>query len=550
MNGGILEVLGGIGLFLLGMAVMTQGLNSLAGESLRSTLTRFTKTPLTGTFTGMVITALVQSSSATTVMAVGFVGAGLLSFPQALGVIFGANIGTTATGWMVALWGFTFSLKSVALPMLFVGSMLRLFGSKRIASAGFALAGFGAVFIGIAMLQSGMEGYKDTFSPESFPPDTILGRFLLVLLGFAITLVTQSSSAGVAAAITAVHVGNISLSQAAAMVIGMDVGTTVTALVASMGGNVHARRTGWSHVVYNVITGVAAFCLLPIYIRGLGSFAPEIQQSNPEIALVTFHSLFNILGVIVILPFTRSFAALIIRLVPGDESKLTERLDASLLKQPQVAIENLLVTLRDVSQLVFRSLASLLSSPESRNLAWARMDEADRAIDETRRYLNRINDPISVESGFRQKVAALHILDHLTRLIARIRKLGRLEAVLSEVELSMIIAKLARLLERGLAETDTIGDTNRELKQLWIEIDLKSDRYRHEAIERTVKGQVKVEELIAQLDAIRWLQRITQHALRITHYLSLPSAAAIQHVALEQVKDVIEEVSGSSDGKV
>ncbi len=520
MNGGVLEVLGGIGLFLLGMAVMTQGLNSLAGESLRTTLTRFTKTPLTGTLTGIVITALLQSSGATTVMAVGFVGAGLLTFPQALGIIFGANIGTTATGWIVALWGFTFSLRSVALPMLFIGSMLRLFGRKRLASAGFALAGFGAVFIGIAMLQSGMEAYKDTFTPASFPPDTIVGRFLLLLLGLAITLITQSSSAGVAAAITAVHVGNVSLPQAAAMVIGMDMGTTVTALFAAMGGNVQARRTGWSHVVYNVISGIAAFCILPLYMRAVDAFAPELRLSNPEIALVMFHSLFNILGVIAILPFTQSFAALVIRLVPGGKSKLTERLDPSLLKQPQVAIENVLITLRDVSQLVFASLASLLTLPEGRKIAWGRIDEAALAIDEIRSYLTRINDPVAVESGFLQKVAALHILDHLTRMIARIRKLGRLEAVLSEAELSTIIAKLASLLDRRLAETDKIGDTNRELKQLWTEIDLRSDRYRHEAIERTVQGKVKLEELIAQLDAIRWLQRITQHALRITHYLS------------------------------
>ncbi len=520
MSGGILEVLGGIGLFLLGMAVMTQGLNSLAGESLRNTLTRFTKTPLTGTLSGMIVTALVQSSSATTVMAVGFVGAGLLSFPQALGIIFGANIGTTATGWIVALWGFTFSLKSIALPMLFVGSMLRLFGSKRIASIGFSLAGFGAVFIGVSMLQSGMEGYKDTFSPESFPPDTIFGRFLLVLLGIAITLVTQSSSAGVAAAITAVHVGNISLSQAAAMVIGMDVGTTFSTLLASSGGNIHARRTGWSHVIYNIITGVVAFALLPFYMSSLNTFAPSFQQNNPEIALVAFHTSFNLGGVIAILPFTRGFAALIIRLVPGGESKLTERLDASLLKQPQVAIESVVVTLKEVSQLCFTSLATLLSSPEGKREAWERIDESDRAVVEVRTYLNRINDPVSVESGFRQKVSALHILDHLTRMIARTRKLGHLEAVLSELELSTIIARLANLLERSLSNSEEIANTNQELKQLWTDIDLRSDRYRQDAIERTAKGNAKAEELAARLDAIRWLQRITQHALRITHYLS------------------------------
>ncbi|MEQ1827878.1 MAG: Na/Pi symporter [Pirellula sp.] len=537
MNLGILEVLGGIGLFLLGMAVMTDGLNRLAGESLRRTLSRFTKTPWTGTLTGMIVTALIQSSSATTVMAVGFVGAGLLTFPQALSIILGANIGTTATGWVVALFGFTFSLKNIALPLLFLGALLRMGRVSWVVSTGYAISGFGAVFIGIGMLQHGMEAYKDMISPEIFPPDTIVGRLQLLLMGIAITLVTQSSSVGVATAITAVHVGSISLSQAAAIVIGMDIGTTVTALLASLGGNVNARRTGWSHVIYNVITGIAAFVLLPLYMVMLTTWAPAIQRSSPELALVGFHSLFNTLGVLIVLPITMQFAAFVTYIVPGGESRLTERLEPSLLKHPQIAIENVLVSLRDVSQVVFSSLAKLLTSRESEKEAWARLDEAAQAVDTTRLFLNLINDPIAVEKGFYQKVVALHLLDHLARLIVRIRKQGRLQAVLSAVSLTDQIVQLASLLSRDLSSPAVRIETNDLLKKFWAEIELESDRFRHEAIERTVQKEERVEELISRLDGVRWLQRITYHSLRIAHYLSLEAIASKSHESIENLDD-------------
>lgn len=539
MNAGILEVFGGVGLFLLGMSVMTEGLHRLAGESLRRTLSKFTKTPFTGTLTGMIVTALIQSSGATTVMAVGFVGAELLTFPQALGIIFGANIGTTATGWIVALWGFTFSLKNIALPMLFIGALLRMVRVKEIAAIGYAIAGFGAVFIGIGMLQHGMEEYKDLLTPEIFPPDTLIGRFLLLMLGLAITLVTQSSSVGVAVAITAVHVGNISLTQAAAMVIGMDIGTTVTALLASLGGNVNARRTGSAHVVYNVVTGMAAFTFLPLFIYGIAVWAPMIQKSNPEIVLVAFHSLFNVLGVLVVLPFTNQFAALITRIIPDEKNKLSERLEPSLLKQPQVAIENVLDTLREISNVVFSSLASLLTSPDSGKNAWKRLDEAVHAINKTRTYLNQINDPVAVEKGFQQKVVALHLLDHLARLIARIRKPGRLEVVRSDEHLAASVVQLAKLLGQTLSETESNSDTYPALKQLWSKIELEGDRYRREAIEHTVKGMASVEKMMLQLDGVRWLQRVTYHALRIVHYLFAKSIISTENEETEQLEDEV-----------
>jgi phosphate:Na+ symporter len=522
MSGGWLEVIGGIGLFLLGMAVMTEGLQRLAGEWLRGALKSFTKTPFSGVLTGMVVTALVQSSGATTVMAVGFVGARLLTFPEALGIIFGANVGTTATGWIVALWGFTFSLRTLALPLLFVGAMLRLLRVHPWTAVGFAMAGFGAVFVGVAMLQFGMETYKEALTPEHFPPDTAWGRSLLLLMGLGITLITQSSTAGVAAAITAVHVGNMSLSQAAAMVIGMDIGTSVTAVLAALGGNVGALRTGLSHLVFNGITGLVAFVGLPLYLQGLSAVLPSLTNSHPELALVLFHSLFNLLGVIAILPVSKPFARWIERLVPSKSSLLSERLEPSLIKQPQAAIESVLITLQEISQLVFASISRLLSAnevPDSNRAAWSSIHEAHEGLEQVREYLNRINDPVAVEAGFRQKVRALHVLDHLSRLVVRVSKGGRLEAVTNDSQLSSISQRVAQVLDHS-AGSGTLGDAFRCLRELSAEIDQQGERLRHQAIQTTATGQASLAGLTHQLEAIRWLQRVAHHAMRITYYFA------------------------------
>ena len=152
----IATLLGGLGLFLLGMIVMTDGLNGLTGHRMRRTLLRFTRSPTSGVVTGALTTAVLQSSSATTVAAVGFVSAGLLTFSQALGIVFGANIGTTATGWLVALLGFKLQLAELFMPVIFLGAVCHLFGRGRIAAIGLAAAGFGLILVSVAMLQHGM----------------------------------------------------------------------------------------------------------------------------------------------------------------------------------------------------------------------------------------------------------------------------------------------------------------------------------------------------------------------------------------------------------
>jgi len=214
MYEGIFQTMGGLGLFLLGMVIMTNGLKGLAGDVMQQTLARFTHNPTSGAITGAATTAVLQSSSATTVAAIGFVSASLLTFPQALGIVFGANIGTTITGWLVALIGFKFKLTSIVSPLVLVGVLIHLFGRGKAASFGLALAGFSMIFVAITFLQGVMQGLEGMVTPDDFPADTIMGRLKLVAIGIAVTLITQSSSAGVATALAAVHVGTISFPQA------------------------------------------------------------------------------------------------------------------------------------------------------------------------------------------------------------------------------------------------------------------------------------------------------------------------------------------------
>ena len=334
MNILIVQALGGLGLFLLGMIIMTDSLRNLAGDAMRKLLLRFTHTPLSGAITGTIATAILQSSSATTVAAVGMVGAGLMGFAEALGIIFGANIGTTIKGWFVVLLGFKLQIGLMLMPLILVGALLRLFAKDRWASIGMAIAGFGLVFVGIYLIQQGMTDVQKFVTPENFPDDTFVGRIQLLLLGILFSAVTQSSSAGVAVTLTALFSGAINFPQGAALVIGMDVGTTVTAALATIGGTVGSRRTGLSHVIYNCFTGIGALFLITPYVLLWQWLGPDILKNNAEIVLIAFHTSFNVLGVIIVLPLTRQFACLIKRLIPNTEPAYTDSLDKTLLHDP------------------------------------------------------------------------------------------------------------------------------------------------------------------------------------------------------------------------
>jgi len=531
----ILQTLGGLGIFLLAMLVMTEGLRGLAGDSLHDWLTLFTRSPASGALTGTAATGLLQSSSATIVATVGFVAAGLLTFPQALGIVMGANVGTTITGWLVAIFGFKLKLGMAAMPLILLGMLLHILGRHRLAEAGKAIAGFGLIMIGIGLMQSGMVGFEGMVTPASFPPDTLVGRLLLVGIGIIITLVTQSSSAGVAMAMTALSVGAINFPQAAAMVIGMDVGTTVTAIIAAIGSSEAARRTGFSHTIYNIFTAVGALLLLSPYIGFLDSYMPRLVGDSPAFALVGFHTLFNLVALMVGLPLAGKFARLMEFLVPERDTGLARRLDKRLFAEPRAAYVALEATLREEFSYMLNAVELRLKSgvfPADPPPSVVYQD-----LQDTRDFLDEMNrgevDPGS-ESDRRKKrksikkrhdpqriTTAIHTLDHLRRMLHRLHQDDRVFTLRNEVglaapvgELRTLCSQLRDALPEGIDEA-LFDECNRLSQQRATE----SEAVRDHTISRAVKQEISVAQSGRSLSAYLWIERMTHHVWRVSAHL-------------------------------
>ena len=360
-------IAGGVGLFLLGMWLMTDGLKLAAGPVLERVLEYSTKTRLRGLVSGIMVTALVQSSSAVTVATIGFVNAGLLNLSQALWVLFGANVGTTMTGWLVALVGLKFKIEALALPLIGVGMMLRLTGEQsRRGALGMALAGFGVLFLGIDLLKDTFSEFADGFSlPEG---DGVLATLGQVLLGIVLTVLMQSSSAALAIALTAAQGGLLTAQGAAAVVIGANIGTTVTAIIAAINATPAARRAAAAHIVFNLLTGAVALLLLPWLISLLALIGDWLDlESSPAAQVALFHTLFNILGVILIWPVAAQLTRYLescFRVAEEEEAR-PRHIDHTILAVPTLAIDALEREVRRMGGLALRCVSAALSSAGS-----------------------------------------------------------------------------------------------------------------------------------------------------------------------------------------
>jgi len=512
---------GGLGLFLLGMVIMTDGLKRLAGDKLRSTLFEFTRTPTSGAATGAVTTAIVQSSSATTVAAVGFVGAGLMSFPNALGVIFGANIGTTVTGWLVALLGFKFSIDNLALPLILIGVLLRLFSKGKIAQGGLALAGFGLLFVGLETMQTAMVDMRSLLDFSQLPADNLLGLIKLLFLGLLFTVVTQSSSAGVAVTLTALFTGLIEFEQAAALVIGMDVGTTVTSLIASIGGTVGAKRTGLSHVVYNLLTAALALLLITPYIQAWAFFAPGELHNHAELALVGFHTLFNAAGVVAILPFTKPFARLIESIVPEKQGEHTRLLEPQLLHTPELALNAVQHTLIDLTHALVTELQHLMHSQPIGHYQ-SDLEQLQIELDQTQTYLDHIHLRQSDYKLWGRLTSMIHALDHLQRLHERCEEeADRAEASKKFPTLFKATQRLTddlRLLHQSITD-DRWEQAVKQSRELHHYICQDAESNRHRMVKKMGEGEIEADQCWDALEAIRWMERVSKHLYRISYHL-------------------------------
>ena len=377
----LIKIIGSVGLFLFGMQILSEGLQKSASGKLKKTLEMMTGNRLLSVLTGFLITVVIQSSSATTVMVVSFVNAGLMNLISAIGVILGANIGTTVTGWLVALLGFSVDITilslfsiAVALPFLF---------SKKTKAREYAeiFMGFGLLFIGLEFIQASMPDISS--HPEilsflsQFEDGSVFSILICVLIGTLLTIVVQSSSASMAITITMAYQGWIGVWTASALCLGQNIGTTVTAYIASLGASTNAKRAATAHTLFNVVGSVLVlFLMKPMlnivdWITRANIFA--ISEGDMHMVLptflATFHTLFNVFNTIVFFPFVRPFASLIEHIIPEKKKEEEEHYQfkyiAGRAEAPEfylIALKNEVKKLGLLTKEMFLSWADLSSS--------------------------------------------------------------------------------------------------------------------------------------------------------------------------------------------
>lgn len=517
----VFKLVGGIGLFLMGMVLLTDGIKAFAGDALKSALVRFTGTPFKAFVSGALVTAMVQSSSATTVTVIGFVSAGLLTFPQAVGVVFGASLGTTGTGWIVSVLGLKVSLGFYALPLVGFGAFLNLLATPRWRSLGIALAGFGLIFIGIETLQDGMKGLSSVFKLAQLPAGGPWGHVLAMALGILMTVIMQSSSAAVATTLTALHTGTVSFEQAASLVIGAAIGTTITGVLAAIGGSNPAKRTALAHVSFNLATGVIAIVLLPAFFWGI-SWAQQHAGLDPgAMSLAAFHTAFIALGVVVFLPLVEPFARAIERVVPEDGPALTRHLDDTVLQAPAVALEANRRALADTACEMFSVFQEVLTG-HSRVAAEPKCSGIRVALDRSQEFFARIPALSEHAPPSRSRVDQMHALDHLSRLQASLRPPESTLQALTDPRLKPALELGKQLMsvgEAGLRGTNAPPDWHAQMQSMAARLAELRRNERLAVLHQTADGISSPTHTLFLLDAMRWLDGLGYHTWRICNYL-------------------------------
>ena len=318
------KFLAGLGIFLFGMHLLETSVKSLSGKTFRRMIRLYTNSTLRAIGSGSLVTAVLQSSSAVSLMVLAFVGAGVLSMENAIGVMMGSNIGTTFTAWIVATLGFKIKIESFAFPLIGIGGIGLIFlGSyAKLLQASKLLIGFGFLFLGLDYMKLSVEGLAQSLNLDQISG---YGLWLYLLVGIVITALMQASAASIAVVLTALNSQLINFNMAVAMVIGANVGTTITVLLGSIGSVQPKKRVGFSHLIFNAVTAVVAFFSLPVLIWCIELFFDI--ESNKLMGLAFFHTLFNILGVIIFFPFIGLLSRGLFKLFPEHKAILTLYID-------------------------------------------------------------------------------------------------------------------------------------------------------------------------------------------------------------------------------
>lgn len=521
---------GGLGLFLLAVAMITDGLKLAAGNALRDILARYTSTPLRGVTSGFLVTGMVQSSSAVTIATIGFVNAGLLELGQALGILYGAAIGTTVTGWLVTAVGFQFKVSTLAYPLLGVGMLARLVGpSTRAGAVGEAVAGFGLFFLAIEVLRTAFGEVASPLDFASLSPQSPLGLAGFLGVGFLTTLFTQSSSAAVAVTLTAATSGVVDLAGGGAMIIGATVATTSTSALAVIRATPNARRVAAAHVAINSTNAAVGFLLLPVLLWLLSTTGDPLGlRTSPAAALAAFHTLFTAIGVILQWPATERMTRFLARhfLTPGEQLGRPQHLDSTVLFSPVLALDAFVLELQRMAELSRTHVAGALAPDAAPQRTRREQHEGlTRLVSAVERFVGlleteRISQPVAQQLPLVLRIS--NYIGEVTALAHESSEGNTAVEALRDTSLRAEIDAYRQAVLAFIARCDPQAEDFRpeELQREYEQLRETWRTLKTSLLEAGVRRRVPVSRLNPAFDGLRGMLRIAERSTKAAIRLS------------------------------
>ncbi|MCL5051408.1 MAG: Na/Pi cotransporter family protein [Firmicutes bacterium] len=552
-----LQLIGSLGIFIFGMKIFSEGLQKMAGSRLKGILSGMTRNRLTGVVTGFATTAITQSSTTTTVMAVSFVNAGLLTFVQSTGVIMGANIGTTITAWMVSIFGFKFQITPIALAVIGIFFAFLFSKNTRLRNIAEAMVGFGIIFIGLEFIKGAVPDINT--NPEmfafldSFTDFGYLSLLLFVLVGTVLTLLTQSSSAATAITLVMLFEGWISFPIAAAMILGENIGTTVTANIAALVGNVHAKRAARFHFFFNVIGVLWMLLLIYPFLHAM-DFAiqyftnspvsvmedPDNSRSNATLAISLFHTTFNVLNVVLLFAFVPQLVRFVERIQPDrggeDDEYHLRHISAGPMTSPGFSVEQANKEIQHfvgVVEKMHESVNELLFDPEAKSdKLLEKIAKAEEATDELEMeisdYLVRVSEHTNLEHSMTERIrfmqTMINDLERIADIYYQISKLaekmtesraswpedaaGEMEQMLKVVHDAIVTMKHNTALSPERVKLDRAIECENA-------IDRTRDEFRDNHYARLESGNYPARAGVTFMDMLNRLERIGDHIMNV-----------------------------------
>ena len=536
--------IGGLGMFLYGMHVMAEGLQHFAGGRMQKLMGFLTKNKLMAILAGTLVTAVIQSSSATTVMVVGFVNAGMMNLAQAVGVIMGANVGTTITAWMVSMseWGSFLNPEFYAPLLLGIGAFIVLFvKSDRKKQVGEILIGFSVLFIGLSFMSDAIKPYRD--APIFAQAFQVLGKnpFLGILTGAVVTAIIQSSSASVGILQTLAMNGVVNWKSAVFITLGQNIGTCVTALLSSVSSGRNGKRAAMIHLLFNVC-GAIIFGIL-MYI--LFAFVPEWGMSTmSSVEISIFRTIFNVTCTLLLIPFANMLVSLSGRLVPGKDDDMTEvgaavrlerRLDKRILNNPSFALATAQKEVAEMGREACLNLEMALESVTEEGgskiqQVYAREKEINGMEKILTSFLVEVDNLSLTEEQHEQVKNLFYTVsdieragDHAENIAELAENMQRDQVTFSKkgkADLDLISAQTLQSLQIAVEARETGAiETAESVRVLEQSVDMLEGDLREKHIKRLSKGKCEPESGVIFLDIISNLERISDHAVNIADYV-------------------------------